>query len=247
LGNRSIGEFLYGGDILGFVIEGIEKAFQLILTLDKEIFIIVLLSLKVSLTAIFLSSLLGVYLGFLMAVKNFWGKNFIIATTNTLLALPTVVVGLIIYSLISRKGPLGVFGLLFTPSAMIIGQFILATPIIIALTHSAIQGIDKRVRSTTLTLGATESQSAWMVIKEARYAVLAAIITGFGRVIAEVGAAMMLGGNIKGSTRTMTTAIALETSKGEFGFGIALGIILLTIAFSINILLHYFQSKKVGN
>ena len=229
-----------------FIIEGIQKAFQLIFTLDKEIFIIVLVSLRVSLTAIFFSSLLGVYLGFLMAVKDFWGKNFTIASINTLLALPTVVVGLIVYSLISRKGPLGVLGLLFTPSAMIIGQFILATPIIIALTHSAVQGIDERVRDTALTLGATESQSALMVIKEARYAVLAAVITGFGRVIAEVGAAMMLGGNIKGSTRTMTTAIALETSKGEFGFGIALGIILLIIAFSINILLHYFQSKKVG-
>ena len=161
------------------------------------------------------------------------------------MALPTVVIGLIVYSLISRRGPLGVFGLLYTPSAMIIGQFILAVPIIIALTHSAVQGIDKRVRNTALTLGATESQSAWMVIKEARYAVLAAVITGFGRVIAEVGAAMMLGGNIKESTRVMTTAIALETAKGEFGFAIALGIILLFVAFSINILLHYFQNKRV--
>ena len=231
---------------LSFIIEGIQKAFQLILTLDKEIFVIVLVSLRVSLTAVVLASLLGVYLGFLMAVKDYWGKRFSVSLVNTLLALPTVVVGLIVYSFISRRGPLGILGLLFTPSAMIIGQFILATPIIIALTHSAVQGIDKRVRNTALTLGATESQSAWMVIKEARYAVLAAVITGFGRVIAEVGAAMMLGGNIKGSTRTMTTAIALETSKGEFGFGIALGIILLIIAFSINTLLHYFQSKKMG-
>ena len=231
---------------MDFIVEGIQKAFQLIFTLDKEIFIIVLLSLRVSLTAVVLASLLGVYLGFLMAVKDYWGKRFSVSLVNTLLALPTVVIGLIVYSLISRRGPLGIFGLLYTPSAMIIGQFILATPIIIALTHSAVQGIDKRVRNTALTLGATESQSAWMVIKEARYAVLAAVITGFGRVIAEVGAAMMLGGNIKGSTRTITTAIALETSKGEFGFGIALGIILLIIAFSVNILLHYFQSKEVG-
>ena len=229
-----------------FIIEGIHKAFKLILTLDREIFGIVLVSLRVSLTAVVLASLLGVYLGFLMAVKDYWGKRFSVSLVNTLLALPTVVVGLIVYSFISRRGPLGILGLLFTPSAMIIGQFILATPIIIALTHSAVQGIDKRVRNTALTLGATESQSAWMVIKEARYAVLAAVITGFGRVIAEVGAAMMLGGNIKGSTRTMTTAIALETSKGEFGFGIALGIILLIIAFGINALLHYFQSKKMG-
>jgi len=231
---------------LFYIIEGIEKAFQLIFALDREIFAIVLRSLRISLTAIILASLMGGPLGFLMAVKDYWGKKFTVVLVNTLLALPTVVVGLIVYSLISRRGPMGVFGILYTPSAMIIGQFVLATPIIIALTYSAVQGIDKRVRNTSLTLGATESQSAWMVIKEARYAVLAAVITGFGRVIAEVGAAMMLGGNIKGSTRTMTTAIALETSKGEFGFGIALGIILLIIAFSINILLHYFQSKKVG-
>jgi len=230
---------------LDFIIEGIQKAFQLIFSLDREIFNIVLLSLRVSLTAIILASLVGIPLGFLMAVKDYWGKRLIVALVNTLLALPTVVVGLIVYSLISRRGPLGVFGLLYTPSAMIIGQFILATPIVIALTHSAVQGIDRRVRNTALTLGATEIQSAWTVIKEARYAVLAAVITGFGRVIAEVGAAMMLGGNIKGSTRVMTTAIALETAKGEFGFSIALGIILLLIAFSINILLHYFQSKRV--
>ena len=230
---------------MDFIIEGIQKAFQLIFSLDREIFNVVLLSLRVSLTAIILASLVGIPLGFLMAVKDYWGKRLTIALVNTLLALPTVVVGLIVYSLISRRGPLGVFGLLYTPSAMIIGQFILATPIVIALTHSAVQGIDRRVRNTALTLGASEIQSAWTVIKEARYAVLAAVITGFGRVIAEVGAAMMLGGNIKGSTRVMTTAIALETAKGEFGFSIALGIILLLIAFSINILLHYFQSKRV--
>ena len=230
---------------MDFIIEGIQKAFQLIFSLDREIFNIVLLSLRVSLTAIILASLVGIPLGFLMAVKDYWGKRLIVALVNTLLALPTVVVGLIVYSLISRRGPLGVFGLLYTPSAMIIGQFILATPIVIALTHSAVQGIDRRVRNTALTLGASEIQSAWTVIKEARYAVLAAVITGFGRVIAEVGAAMLLGGNVKGSTRVMTTAIALETAKGEFGFSIALGIILLLIAFSINILLHYFQSKRV--
>ena len=171
---------------MNFIIEGIQKAFQLIFTLDKDIFVIVFLSLKVSTIAILFSSLLGVFLGFLMAEKDFLGKNFIITLVNTLLALPTVVVGLIVYSLISRKGPLGVLGMLFTPSAMIVGQFILATPIIIALTYSAVQGIDKRVRKTALTLGATDSQSAWMVIKETRYAVLAAVITGFGRVIAEV-------------------------------------------------------------
>jgi len=128
---------------------------------------------------------------------------------------------------------------------VIIGQFLLSLPIIIALTHSAIQGIDIKVRHTALTLGATEMQAAWAIIKEARFAVMSAVIAGFGRNIAEVGAAMMLGGNIKGSTRTMTTAITLETSKGEFGFGIALGILLLLISLIINIILSYFQSKKI--
>jgi tungstate transport system permease protein len=230
---------------LSFLVEGLRTAFSLIFSLDREVFQIVLFSLRVSSSAIILAALLGIPLGFLIAVKNFWGKNFVLVLVNNALALPTVVVGLLVYSFISRVGPLGYFGLLYTPTAVIIGQFLLATPIIIALTHSAIQGIDTKVRSTALTLGATEIQAAWTVIKEARFAVMSAVIAGFGRIIAEVGAAMMLGGNIKGSTRTMTTAISLETSKGEFGFGIALGIILLLISLSINALLSYLQSKKV--
>jgi len=230
---------------MSFIIEGLRKAFALIFSLDKEVFHIVLFSLRVSSTAIVFASLLGIPLGFLLGVKDFWGKKLIVVLVNNALAMPTVVVGLIVYSCISRVGPLGYFGLLYTPLAVIIGQFVLATPIIIALTHSAIQGIDAKIRNTALTLGATEMQAAWAVIVEARYAVMSAIIAGFGRVIAEVGAAMMLGGNIKDSTRTMTTAISLETSKGEFGFGIALGMILLLISLSINIFLSYFQSKKV--
>lgn len=230
---------------MSFLLEGLQTAFSLIFSLDREVFQIVLFSLRVSSTAIILAALLGIPLGFLIAMKNFRGKKFVLVLVNNALALPTVVVGLLVYSFISRVGPLGYFGLLYTPTAVIIGQFLLATPIIIALTHSAIQGIDTKVRSTALTLGATEIQAAWTVIKEARFAVMSAVIAGFGRIIAEVGAAMMLGGNIKGSTRTMTTAISLETSKGEFGFGIALGIILLLISLSINALLSYLQSKKV--
>jgi len=230
---------------LNFILEGLQRALRLIVTFDREVLVIVLLSLKVSVTATVFASGLAIPTGFWLAIKEFWGKNFIIAVINTLLALPTVVVGLLIYSLISRRGPLGILGLLFTPWAMIIGQFVLVVPIIIALTYSAVQGIDKRVRNTALTLGANEYQAALTVIKEARYAVLAAVVMGFGRVIAEVGAAMILGGNIKGSTRIMTTAIALETSKGEFGFALALGLILLLVAFGVNILLHYFQNKKV--
>ncbi|MDD3819264.1 MAG: ABC transporter permease, partial [Actinomycetota bacterium] len=190
------------------------------------------------------ASIIGVPIGFLIGSKNFWGKPFVVILLNNALAIPTVVIGILVYSLISRVGPLGYFGLLYTPTAVIIGQFLLSLPIIIALTHSAIQGIDIKVRHTALTLGATEVQAALAVISEARYAVMSAVIAGFGRNIAEVGAAMMLGGNIKGSTRTMTTAITLETSKGEYGFGIALGIILLFISLSINILLSYFQGRK---
>ncbi len=230
---------------MNFILEGLQRALRLIVTFDREVLVIVLLSLKVSVTATVFASGLAIPTGFWLAIKEFWGKNFIIAVINTLLALPTVVVGLLIYSLISRRGPLGILGLLFTPWAMIIGQFVLVVPIIIALTYSAVQGIDKRVRNTALTLGANEYQAALTVIKEARYVVLAAVVMGFGRVIAEVGAAMILGGNIKGSTRIMTTAIALETSKGEFGFALALGLILLLVAFGVNILLHYFQNKKV--
>jgi len=230
---------------LSFLVEGLRTAFSLIFSLDREVFQIVLFSLRVSSSAIILAALLGIPQGFLIAVKNFRGKKFVLVLVNNALALPTVVVGLLVYSFISRVGPLGYFGLLYTPTAVIIGQFLLATPIVIALTHSAIQGIDTKVRSTALTLGATEIQAAWAVIREARFAVMSAVIAGFGRIIAEVGAAMMLGGNIKGSTRTMTTAISLETSKGEFGFGIALGIILLLISLSINALLSFLQSKKV--
>ena len=230
---------------MSFIIEGLQKAFALILSLDKEVFQIVLFSLRVSSIAILFSSLIGVPLGFVIGSKNFWGKKFIVILLNNALAIPTGVIGLLVYSLISRVGPLGYFGLLYTPTAVIIGQFLLSLPIIIALTHSAIQGIDIKVRHTALTLGATEMQAAWAIIKEARFAVMSAVIAGFGRNIAEVGAAMMLGGNIKGSTRTMTTAITLETSKGEFGFGIALGILLLLISLIINIILSYFQSKKI--
>ena len=230
---------------MSFIIEGLQKAFILIFSLDKEILQIVLFSLRVSSMAILFASLLGVPLGFLIGSKDFWGKNFIIVLLNNSLAIPTVVIGLLVYSLISRVGPLGYFGLLYTPTAIIIGQLLLSLPIIVALTHSAIQAIDSKIRNTALTLGATEIQAAWAVIKEARFAVMSAVIAGFGRNIAEVGAAMMLGGNIKGSTRTMTTAITLETSKGEFGFGIALGILLLMISLIINIVLSYFQSKKI--
>lgn len=225
------------------ILGGIKKTFTLLFTLDKEVFSIVLVSLRVSCTAIIFSIIAGVPLGFLIAIKEFPGKRTVAIILNTLMALPTVVVGLTVYLLISRSGPFGSLELLFTTNAMVIGQFILATPIIAALTMSTIQGVDRRVQKTALTLGATGTQAAWAVLLESKFGLLAAITAGFGRIIAEIGSAIMLGGNIEGSTRTITTTIATEIGKGEFDLAIALGIILLTIAFGINILVHYFQRR----
>ena len=178
-----------------------------------------------------------------IALSELRGKRFIITVLNTMMALPTVVVGLLVYFFICRHGPFGKFGLLFTPQAIVIGGVILATPIISALTLTQVQSIDKRVRKTAFSLGTSEFGSNVALLKEGKFGILAAIICGFGRVIAEVGSAMMLGGNIKGYTRTMTTQIALGTAKGEFKLSLMLGIVLLFIAFSINALFNYFQGK----
>ena len=226
-----------------YILEGFKQALHLIVTCNKDVFGAVFISLRVSSAAIFLASLVGMPLGFWIAVSDFRLRKLVITLLNTLMSLPTVVVGLTVYSMLSRRGPLGCLNLLYTPTAMIIGQFVLAVPIIAALTISAIQGVDKKVRETAVTLGASNRQAATMVILDARFALLAAVVAGFGRIIGEVGAAMMLGGNIRGVTRTISTSIALQTSMGEFGLGIALGIILLSVAFAVNVLFHYFQER----
>ncbi len=227
------------------MLEALVNAVKMIVGFNPELLSIVSVSLKVSFISTTLAATVGVPLGFSIAIRDFWGKRGIIILLNTLLALPTVVVGLFIYSLISRSGPIGRIGLLYTPAAMVAGQFILALPIVTALTVSAIQGMDKRIRKTALTLGANNLQTVSILISERKFAIFSAIIAGFGRVFAEVGVSMMLGGNIKGYTRNITTAIAFETGKGEFSLGLALGIILLSIALSINILVSYFQKKTV--
>lgn len=226
-----------------YLLEGVRHAFELILTLDREIVTITFISLNISTIAIICASVTGVPVGFIIGINKFRGRSIVITILNTLMAFPTVVVGLLVYSMVSHKGPLGPLGLLFTPTAMIIGQFILATPIIMALTISATQGIDPKVKSTAMVLGANSFQSGIAIVLEARFAIVAAVIAGFGRIIGEVGASMMLGGNIRGYTRNITTAIALETSKGEFSLGMALGFILLTVALIINFLLRIMQSK----
>lgn len=229
---------------MNYLLEGLATALQLIVTLDDEVTHCTVVSLQVSSIAILLASLVGLPCSFCIGIYNFRGKRILITLLNTLMALPTVVIGLFVFSFVSRQGPLGILGLLFTPTAMIIGQFLLATPIVIALSVAALQGIDPRIKITAVALGARSYQVILTLLLEARFAIMAAVIAGFGRVIGEVGSAMMLGGNIKGYTRTITTAIALETSKGEFSLGIALGIILLTVALTVNLLLRYLQQKS---
>ncbi len=209
-----------------------------------EVFEIMGVSLRVSLCAVALATLVSVPAGFMLAVSSFRAKSALVTIVTTLMALPTVVVGLLVYILLSRSGPLGSLGLLYTPTAIVVGQFILALPIITAFTYAAVSSVDERVRKTAETLGASPFQASWMVLKEGRLGVIAAIVAGFGRVVAEVGSAIMVGGNIRGYTRTMTTAISLETAKGDFALGLTLGVILLVVALSINLAVHHFLGRK---
>ena len=215
----------------------------MIVSLDPEIVQICFISIKVSLISTLLATCAGVPIGLMVGLNRFTGRRLVRTILNTLLALPTVVIGLFVYYLLSSQGVFGDFDLLYTQSAMVIGQFVLATPIIAALTVAAVEGIDPRVRLTALTLGANSRQVMTTIIAEKRYAIIAAIIAGFSRVFAEFGISMILGGNIKGVTRNITTAIAFETGKGEFELAIALGIVLLIIAFGVNLLLQLIQKK----
>jgi tungstate transport system permease protein len=227
-----------------FILDGFLSALRMIFSLDSEVYFVVWTSLQVSIIAVFFSTLVGVPLGLIAATRTFPGKQALILALNTSMALPTVVVGLLLYAFISRRGPLGELGLLFTPAGVSLGLFMLSLPLVTNLTLSGIQSSDPRLFVTCKLLGATPVQQGIMILKEARFAVMAGIVVAFGRVISEVGIAMMLGGNIKGYTRTMTTAIALETSKGEFELGMALGIFLLAVAFFINGILFALQRRK---
>ncbi len=223
--------------------QGFIRAFNLILHLDPELFGIIVLSLKVSGLALILATALGLPAGALLGLTKFPGRGFVVSTVNTFMGLPPVVVGLFVYLLLSRRGPLGFLGLLYSPSAMVIAQTILAVPIVTALCHSAIVSVDPLVRLAARTLGATQLQETTAIIREARYGILSALIAGFGRVMAEVGSILIVGGNIAGYTRVMTTTIALETDKGNFELALALGIILLSISFIINAFLHAVQRR----
>ena len=228
---------------MGYLIDSFVTAVGLILSFDQDIRLTIWTSLYTSSCAIMIASIIGIPAGLSLGINRFRGRRIIITLLNTLMALPTVVVGLLLFGLLSRQGPIGSLGLLFTPLAMIVGQTVLATPIVANYVLAAVSGSDQRIMDTVLTLGASRFQASVQLLKEIRFGVMAAVIAGFGRVISEVGVAMMLGGNIRGSTRTMTTSIALETSKGEFAFGLSLGIVLLCVALFVNLFLNLLQQR----
>ena len=222
---------------------GLTKAIELIFTLDPEVMEIAGRSLAIAVTSTLLASIICLPLASLIHFKTFTGKRVLVSVIQTFYSVPTVAVGLFVFVLFSKAGPLGGLGLLFTPTTMIIGQIILITPILLGLTISALRGVDRSITDTARSLGASGFQTAALVIKETRFAVMAAIIMGFGRAISEVGIALMVGGNIKGFTRVITTAISLETSKGNLELSIALGIILIFIALVVNIVMNRIQQR----
>jgi tungstate transport system permease protein len=231
---------------MDFILESLKKAFALIFSLDAELLRISWRSIWIATTSTCLATAVGLPLALLVTFKDFRGRQVLTTILNTLMALPTVVVGLLVYAFICRRGLFGDLALLYTPWAMVIGQFILATPIIAAISVSAMKEADTRITTTARTLGATPLQTLATLAGEMRISILAAVIAGFGRVFAEVGVSMMLGGNIRHYTRNITTAIAFETSRGEFSLALALGMILLSVALAINILFQCFMRAGRG-
>jgi len=222
---------------------GFVKAIELIISLDPEVLEITGRSLWISLTSSVVASLLCIPLGSLIHFRSFRGKRVLINLIQTFFSVPTVVIGLFVYVLFSRSGPIGGLNILYTPATIIIGQIILISPIMLGLVISALSGVDKSISDTARSLGASNLQTSVIVVREARFAVVAAMIMGFGRAISEVGISMMVGMNIKGFTRVITTAISLETSKGDIELSLALGIILICIALVINILMNRLQQR----
>lgn len=224
--------------------QGFTKALELIVTLDPEVMQIAGRSLLFAATSCSIATLICLPLGSIIHFNSFRGKRLIINIMQTLYSVPTVAIGLFVFVFISRAGPLGSLGLLFTPAAIVLGQVLLILPIITGLTVSALSGVDKVVTETAISLGANRFQATALVVREARFAILAALIMGFGRAVSEVGLSLIVGGNIRGFTRTITTAISLETSKGEIELSLALGIILIFLALVINIVLNRIQQRK---
>ncbi len=229
---------------MDYFFQSVLAAQRLLLSFDADVWFIIWTSLKITLTAIISSSVFAIPLGVWLALQQFPGKRLLHNILNALMAIPTVMIGLILYGLLSRKGPLGELGLLYSPTAIILGQIVLILPILLSVTMSAVESGDRQLVPTLKSLGATTTQQIWLVLTELKLLIMAGIVLAFSRAIGEVGAAMMLGGNIAGLSRTMTTAIALETGKGEFEMGLALGIMLLLIAFLLNGILQLLQGSR---
>ena len=228
---------------MDFLFDSLRASLHLIVSRDPAFCHAVWTSLYVSFWSIIFASMLGIPVGLAVGLTEFPLKRTVITALNSLMAVPTVLIGLLVYGFISRQGPFGSFGLLFTPSAIIIGDALLAAPIVANLALSSVRGANAAILPTAMTLGGDRLQSVLALLSEIRFGMMAAVIAGFGRVVSEIGVAMMLGGNILGYTRTMTTAIALETSKGEFALGIALGIVLMAVALAVNVLFQFLQRK----
>jgi tungstate transport system permease protein len=226
-----------------YLLEGFIKAVQLIIEGDDQTWSAVSATLTVSGYSMGASLIIGIPLGFFLGYFSFPGKTKIRLIVDTMLSLPTVFIGLLVYAFLSRRGPLGDFGLLFTLPGVAIGQTILALPIVIALCATAVEAMDRHLRITLISLGASRSQLVLTSLWEVRYGIFAAALTAYGRVMTEVGISMMVGGNIKWYTRTITTAIVLETGKGMFAMGIALGLILIAIAFVVNLSVSFARKK----
>ena len=227
---------------MDLIVEGIKKAFLLIFTLDREVLGITLLSLKVSGLATLISLCIGISVGTSVALTKFPGRQLIVSLINTGMGLPPVVVGLFVYAIISRSGPLGFMGILFAPPGVVVGQFFLAMPLVASVTCAGLSKLDPRVGETLDTFGAGPGLRLLETLREARAAIISSLVLAFGRVIGEVGVSTMLGGNIRGYTRTMTTAIALDAAKGEFERAISFGIVLLLISVAVNLAVDGLES-----
>lgn len=224
--------------------QGLAKAAELVFGFDAEVWAITWLSIKISGGATFVSLLLGIPLGITLALARFPGRSILAALVNTGMGLPPVVVGLFVSIFLWRSGPLGFLDLIYSPTAMVIAQVIIAWPIVAGLTMASFQSLDPNLSLQLLGIGASRPQLLWLLCKEARLPLLAAVMAGFGGVISEVGASMMVGGNIRGQTRVLTTATVLETGKGNFDVAIALSLILLALTFAINLLLTRIQQRE---
>jgi tungstate transport system permease protein len=226
------------------ILDGLREAIRLLVTLDPEVVRIFLLSLSVSGTATLVALLIGLSGGVALAFLRFPGRNVVVAAVNTGMGVPPVVVGLFVSILLWRNGPLGVLELLYTPTAMIIAQVVIATPIVMGISLAALQALPENLRWQAVGLGASRLQTVWILVREARLPLLAAVMAGFGGVISEIGASIMVGGNIKGYTRVLTTATVMETSRGNFEIAIGLGVLLLALTFAVNAALTRIQQRK---